>query len=121
MTTKPRPPMINRAETIRRTEAEFEKRTMFSEKVEKPALQKADTEWKNACPRASSGLNLCEKAKYKSIVPMSSKIMVMRNTRQANRLRFSYEKKLIDSLKRTRSRSEIFLPRKKKKVVDRVI
>lgn len=44
MTTKPSPPMMNSAAAIRGTDTEKEKRFKFSEKVEKPALQNADTE-----------------------------------------------------------------------------
>lgn len=55
------------------------------------------------------------------MVPINSRIIVILNTLQANLLRFSYERTLIDSLKSTRSRSEIFLPRKKKNVVESVM
>ena len=67
------------------------------------------------------GLNFFKKKMYKIMVPVSSRAMVIRNTRQAKRFRFSKERTLIDSLKRTRSRKDIFLPRKKKKVVERVM
>ena len=47
ITIKPNPPMINNAAAIRGTEEE-ENKLRFSEKLEKPALQNADTEWKKA-------------------------------------------------------------------------
>lgn len=43
MTIKPRPPIINNAAAVSGIPVELEKRLMFSEKLEKPALQKADT------------------------------------------------------------------------------
>ena len=89
ITTKPMPPMINNAETIRGADTEWENRLRFSEKLEKPALQNADTEWKNAWPRAVIGLNLSRKAKYNKIVPTNSRTMVILKTRQANRFKFS--------------------------------
>ena len=44
MTIKPTPPTINNAAAVSGTPVELEKRLMFSEKLEKPALQNADTE-----------------------------------------------------------------------------
>ncbi len=58
MTTNPMPPVMNNTEAIRGTDVEEENMLKFSEKVEKPALQNADTAWKNAWPNAVSGLNI---------------------------------------------------------------
>lgn len=121
MTTKPNPPIINNAAETSGTDMEDWNRLKFSEKTEKPALQNDDIEWKKACPSATRGLNLPKKAKKKKRVPSNSRATVILNTRHANLLRFSKVRTLIDSLKSTRSRSDIFLPRKKKKVVESVM
>ena len=43
MTTKPKPPSMNMAATINGAGNEDENKAMFSENVEKPALQNAET------------------------------------------------------------------------------